>query len=255
MWWEHDFPLASGLTIGTPVRSGRYLLITQAENGGLMLALNPDRPAARLIWTGTNPNRTDRPVQRSMTSTPIVVGDAIYGLNSYGELRGVDAATGERLWSSERLVPEDRWASSHLVQHQDRSFISVETGELVIARFTPAGYEEVDRTHLLTPTTRTRGGGSNRWRKRRPRRPVGASGVRERPRHRAQRRRGRPRVADRRGLRVEPELDVAIGFDHGAWPAAHDLPAELRDDLALRVRLLDRAGVLQMRMRCATVES
>ena len=40
---------------------------------------------------------------------------------------------------------EDRWAISHLVQHQGRAFISVETGELVIARFTPAGYEEVDR--------------------------------------------------------------------------------------------------------------
>ena len=129
-----------------------------------MLALNPDRPTARPVWTDANPNRTDRPVQRSMTSTPIVVGDAIYGLNSYGELRGVDAATGERLWSSDHRVPEDRWASSHLVQHQGRAFISVETGDLVIARFTPAGYEEVDRTHLLTPTTRTRGGGSNRWR-------------------------------------------------------------------------------------------
>ena len=72
IWWQHDFPLASLLTIGTPVRSGRYLLITQVENGGLMLALNPDRPAARVVWTGANPNRTDRPVQRSMTSTPIV---------------------------------------------------------------------------------------------------------------------------------------------------------------------------------------
>ncbi len=39
-----------------------------------------------------------------MTSTPIVVGDAIYGLNSNGELRGVDARTGERLWSSDRRV-------------------------------------------------------------------------------------------------------------------------------------------------------
>ena len=44
IWWEHDFPIASGLTIGTPVRSGRYLLITQVENGGLMLALKP-RPS------------------------------------------------------------------------------------------------------------------------------------------------------------------------------------------------------------------
>ena len=39
-----------------------------------------------------------------MTSTPNVVGDAIYGLNSYGELRGVDATTGERLWSSDRRI-------------------------------------------------------------------------------------------------------------------------------------------------------
>ena len=222
IWWQHDFPIASGLTIGTPVRNGRYLLVTQVENGGLMLALNPDRPAARPVWTGANPNRTDRPVQRSMTSTPIVVGDAIYGLNSYGELRGVDATTGERLWSSDRLVPEDRWASSHLVQHQDRSFISVETGDLVIARFTPAGYEEVDRTHLLTPTTRTRGGGSNPLENPRPRGPVGASGVRQPPRDRAQPRRGRPPLAGSCGLRVEREQGVSrherenISRDDGA---------------------------------------
>ena len=164
IYWNQDFPIGGGMAIATPVRNGRYLVVSQFFNGSMMLALNPDRPAARLVWTGANPNRTDRPVQRSMTSTPIVVGDAIYGLNSYGELRGVDLTTGERLWSSDQLVPEDRWASSHLVQHEDRAFISVETGDLVIARFTPTGYEEIDRTHLLTPTTRTRGGGSNRFR-------------------------------------------------------------------------------------------
>ena len=35
---------------------------------------------------------------------------------------------------------------------------------MVNARFTPAGYEEVDCTHLLRPSTRARGRGSNRWR-------------------------------------------------------------------------------------------
>ena len=49
------------------------------------------------------------------------------------------------------------------MQNGDRWFVVNETGELVLARFTPAGYEEVDRTHLLTPTTRTRGGASGRW--------------------------------------------------------------------------------------------
>ena len=38
-----------------------------------------------------------------------------------------------------------------------------DAGELIIARFTPDGYEEVDRTPLLEPTLRTRGGASGRW--------------------------------------------------------------------------------------------
>ena len=163
IWWQHDFAVPSGLTIGTPVRSGRYLLVTQVENGGLMLALNPDRPAARLLWEGANRNRTDRPPQGATLSTPVVAGDTIYGLSSYGEFRGVDAATGARLWSTDRLTPNERWANSYLVQNGDRWFVTNETGELVIARFTPSGYEEVDRTLLLEPNTRTRGGASGRW--------------------------------------------------------------------------------------------
>ena len=163
VWWQHDFPVPSGYTIGTPVRQGRYLLVTHGENGGLMLGLNPDRPAARLLWDGANPNRTDRPPQRTLLSTPVVAGDAVYGLSSYGEFRGLDARSGARLWSTARLTPQERWANSYLVQNGDRWFAVVETGELVIARFTPAGYEEVDRTLLLTPTTRTQGGASGRW--------------------------------------------------------------------------------------------
>jgi len=163
IWWQYDFPVPSGLTIGTPVRSGRYLLITQVENGGLMLGLNPDRPAARLLWEGVNPSRSDRPPQGATLSTPVVAGDTVYGLSSYGEFRGVDAATGARLWSTDRLTPHERWANSYVVQNVDRWFVINETGELVIARFTPAGYEEIDRTLLLEPTTRTRGGASGRW--------------------------------------------------------------------------------------------
>ena len=163
IWWQHDFVVPSGLTIGTPVRSGRYLLVTQVENGGLMLALSSDRPAARPLWEGANPSRTDRPPQGATLSTPVMAGDVMYGLSSYGEFRGVDAMPGERLWSTDRLTPHERWANSYLVQNGDRWFVINETGELVIARFTPAGYEEVDRTLLLTPTTRTRGGATGRW--------------------------------------------------------------------------------------------
>ena len=45
--------------------------------------------------------------------------------------------------------------SAHFVRHEDRYFVYNENGDLVIARFTPKGYAELDRTHLLERTSRT----------------------------------------------------------------------------------------------------
>ena len=58
----------------------------------------------------------------------------------------MNATTGARLWSNDRLVPEDRWASSHLLQHHDSAFVSVETAEMVIAGVTLAGRRSTART-------------------------------------------------------------------------------------------------------------
>jgi hypothetical protein len=40
-----------------------------------------------------------------------------------------------------------------MVRQSDRYFMNSDEGNLVIAKFTPAGYEELSRTQLLTPTT------------------------------------------------------------------------------------------------------
>ena len=133
-----------------------------------MLALNPDRPDARMLWKGRNrgelPDQTDS--LHSIISTPIVVGDHLYGIGSYGELRGIDATNGERLWESDQMNEQDRWATAYFVRHRDRYFVVNDSGELILARFNPDGYEEIDRTRLLRPTTRTRGGISGRYRDR-----------------------------------------------------------------------------------------
>ena len=43
--------------------------------------------------------------------------------------------------------------SGFIVRHGDRYFINNDRGELMIAKLTPAGYEEVSRTQLIKPTT------------------------------------------------------------------------------------------------------
>src|SRR5262249_43078758 len=42
--------------------------------------------------------------------------------------------------------------SAFLVKNGDRFFLMSETGDLIIARLSPKGYDEVSRTHLLEPT-------------------------------------------------------------------------------------------------------
>lgn len=168
IYWNQDFTIGGGMAITTPVRSGRYLVVSQFFNGSMMLALNPDRPDARVLWQGRNrgelPDQTD--TLHSIISTPIVVDDHLYGIGSYGELRGIDARNGERVWESDQMNEQDRWATAYFVRHRDRYFVVNDSGELILARFKPDGYEELDRTHLLRPTTRTRGGISGRYRDR-----------------------------------------------------------------------------------------
>ena len=46
-----------------------------------------------------------------------------------------------------------RWASGFIVRQGKRYFINTDRGDLVIARLTPEGYVEIDRTRLIEPTT------------------------------------------------------------------------------------------------------
>ena len=163
IWWEHDFPIASGLTIGTPVRSGATCSSRRWRTGADAGAQpRPSGGAGGLDRHQPQPHRPPRAAIHDVDAHRVGRRDLRAQQLRRAARRGRDDRRAAVVERPPRA--RDRWASSHLVQHQDRSFISVETGELVIARFTPAGYEEVDRTHLLTPTTRTRGGGSNRWR-------------------------------------------------------------------------------------------
>ena len=152
--WQQPWDVSMGVTVATPVRSGNYLLVSQFFNGSLMMQLNQDRPDATELWRGRSrselPGETD--TIHAMVTTPIIVGDHVYGVDSYGELRGLDATTGERLWMSPDMTAQARWSTAFLVRHEDRYFVNNDEGFLILARFMPDGYVELDRTRLIEPT-------------------------------------------------------------------------------------------------------
>ena len=164
VYWEHEWPIG-GMTVATPVSRGPYLLVTHFFRGSLMLRLDSDRPAAEELWRGQS--RSELPGQtdglHALITTPLIIGDYVYGVGSYGELRCLDARTGERVWETIELVGQERWGAAFFVQHGDRVFVTNDSGELILARLTPEGYTEIGRTRLIAPATRTRGGASGRW--------------------------------------------------------------------------------------------
>ena len=97
-----------------------------------------------------------------MISTPYMEGDYIYGVDSYGELRCLDARTGNRVWEDLTAVPKARWATIHMVRNGDRTWMFNERGELIIATLSPQGFHEMSRASRLCrrPTNWGRGAAS-----------------------------------------------------------------------------------------------
>ena len=116
---------------------------------GKLIALG----ALALIVVGFILLKPPRPMI-SVAAEPIIDGGYIYGICSYGQLRALNADTGERLWETqEATVERRRWVSGYLVQNGNRVLINNDRGELIIARLSPSGYEEISRTHLIKPTS------------------------------------------------------------------------------------------------------
>jgi outer membrane protein assembly factor BamB len=82
----------------------------------------------------------------------------MYGVDQDGRLYAVELPSGKRLWGTTEPISGDRPAQSgtaFIVRQGDtgeRYWLFNDSGDLVIADLSPAGYEEVDRAHVIEPT-------------------------------------------------------------------------------------------------------
>lgn len=152
--WSQPFKVKAGLTIPTPRLAGDQLFVTSFYNGSIMLRLDPQKPRAEVAWQ--RPGRGERTeltdTLHSIMVTPFIKDGYIYGVCSYGQLRCLDMK-GDRVWETFQATggAEVRWGNAFLVQHDDRYFIFNEKGDLIIAKLTPKGYDELSRAHLVDP--------------------------------------------------------------------------------------------------------
>lgn len=153
VYWKHPFkPTRMVIAIATPVSHKDRLFVTSFYDGSLMLRLASDELAVEPIWRRLGPDEQHTDALHSIISTPLMLGDYVYGVDSYGELRCLDAHTGDRLWESLAATPRARWSNIHMVRNGENIWMFNERGELIISRLSPQGYQEISRTKLIDPT-------------------------------------------------------------------------------------------------------
>jgi outer membrane protein assembly factor BamB len=164
LYWTQAFPVARApqrpaVNIATVRCTGDRLFLTNYYHGSLMLKLEADRPAATLLWKGksNNPERPDG--LHGLMTTPVLEGKYIYGVSANGELCCLDADTGKLLWQTYAATGGAKTdCGTAFVVPQGRRFVLFnDRGDLILARLSPKGYEEIDRAHVVEADHSARG--------------------------------------------------------------------------------------------------
>ncbi|MBN2583111.1 MAG: PQQ-like beta-propeller repeat protein [Planctomycetes bacterium] len=153
-YWQYPFPPKKMvINVPTPVSDGKRLFLSAFYDGSLMLRLGQDAPRVEKIWRRRGPSERDTDSLHAMIATPVLQGDYVYGVDSYGQLRCLAAATGDRVWEDLTATPPARWSNIHIVRNGQRYWMFNERGELLIATLSPDGFGEISRATLIEPTT------------------------------------------------------------------------------------------------------
>ncbi len=143
-YWEERTNTMAQNAVATPVSDKDLLLVS-----GLMLKLDADKPAASVLWPETK--ASSRRVL-SNTSTPIILGDHVFSAKLSGGFVCLEASTGREVWQTDKVTERRNGTSAHMTPHGDAVFIFTDTGDLIRARLTSDGCQEISRIHLIEPT-------------------------------------------------------------------------------------------------------
>jgi len=152
--WHFPFETDFGCNTATPIAVDGGIFVSAGENHGSVLVdleLDGDRLVPRPRWQSLGP----KSLLRNEWQTSIVVGDHLYGFDNVGaagpvtHLVCLEAKTGREVWR------QPRFGKGNMVLADGKLWITTFEGELVLARATPTGYDELGRAELLGRTRQT----------------------------------------------------------------------------------------------------
>lgn len=149
--WRYPFETDFDCNIATPLAHKGNVFISSGENhGSALLAIEPAGESFRVkeVWTSFG----RRSVLRNEWQTSILLDGHLYGFDNVGSASAVshfncvEIATGKRIWQ------QLRFGKGNLIAADGKLFMASFKGELVVARASPQGYEEIGRKKVLGQT-------------------------------------------------------------------------------------------------------
>jgi outer membrane protein assembly factor BamB len=151
-------PQRPEVTVSTPVVKDDHLFVSTFYHGALLLRISNGAPA--VAWNRKSTSKsTFNDGLHTVMSTFVFHDGAIFAVCGMGELRCLDEKTGDRLWETYDATGGKKglFANAFLVRHDDGFYVWNDQGELISARLSRKGYEEISRAKLLEPTEHARG--------------------------------------------------------------------------------------------------
>ena len=149
--WRYPYETNFDCNIVTPLAVKDQVFVSSGENhGSVLLSLKPKGNKFEVgeVWKSQGP----KSVLRNEWQTSILQDGFLYGFDNVGaagpvtHLTCVNAATGERAWQ------ELRFGKGNLIAADGKLFMTTMNGELVVAKISSKGYEEIGRAEVLKQT-------------------------------------------------------------------------------------------------------
>ena len=150
VFWSVKFEPTFAMSIGAPQVEGDAVFVMAFNRKSAMIRVAEDNLSAKIEWKGTGATGIG-----GVLNTAIIDDGYIYACGNSGRYICAELATGKRVWQTFEPSTGKRpaaWANVFSIRHKDRYFHVNDLGDLIIARMSPAGYEEISRAHVIDPT-------------------------------------------------------------------------------------------------------
>ena len=148
--WSAPIESTFGMSIGMPRLFERSLFMTSFNRKSAVVRIADDFQSAEITWLGGPKTGIG-----GVLDTAAIDGEHVFGCGPDGRYTCARLSDGKQIWTSYEPTTGKRpgaWANAFTIKHGDRYFLANDIGELIIARLTPQGYDEISRAQLIKPT-------------------------------------------------------------------------------------------------------